>query len=75
MAHDSNSAVATRVAAGAPEKVTRELEVAFFEWRAENDHFLAAGVAGDLLDLRSRLNTAVENALKFGPPAVASRHS
>jgi hypothetical protein len=75
MDHDNDSPVATKVAAGAPEKVTRELETAFFEWRAENDHFLVAGVAGDLLDLRSRLNTAVANALKVVPPAVASRHS
>jgi hypothetical protein len=75
MARDTESAVATKVAAGAPEKFTQELEMAFFEWRAENDHFLAAGVAGDLLDLRLRLNTAVANALKVVPPAVASRHS
>ena len=34
----------------------------FYDWWAENDHLLSAGFAGDLLDLRSRLNAALEAA-------------
>jgi hypothetical protein len=39
------------------------MEEEFFRWWAENDHFLCAGVAGDLADLRSRLNAAWAKAL------------
>jgi hypothetical protein len=68
----SDLAVAERLVAGAPEDTSKALEAAYYDWWAENDSLLKAGLTGDVYDLRLRLNAAFEkssNSLSVTPKA------
>ena len=56
-----------------PEDARAALEQAFYDWWADNHHALSLGAAGDVLDLRFRLNDAFANSSSFsGVESIAS---
>jgi hypothetical protein len=61
--HAHTSPEKHRPASRPPSDAEREaVEETFFDWWAENFHALEAGLPGDVLDLRLRLNAALTKA-------------
>ncbi len=60
---DQYASESTAMSASADDLLREALEAAFYNWWAENHEALSLGAAGDVLDLRLRLNAASANSL------------